>query len=178
MIRTVHGDILQAPAAAVANPVNCVGVAGRGLALQFRRARPDNHRAYVAACRAGLVRPGRPHVHLPPRPGLPVIVNVPTKRHWRDASRLDDVAAGIRALADLARAHRWATLAVPPLGCGLGALPWSRVERLIHGAFADAAVDVLVYAAAAPGEPRREDRAPAAARLQQPPSHTTERSRR
>ena len=149
MIRTVRGDILQAQAAAIANPVNCVGVAGRGLALQLRRARPDNHRAYVAACRAGLVRPGRPHVHHPPRPNLPAIVNVPTKRHWRDASRLPDVAAGIKALAELAREHDWPTLAVPPLGCGLGGLPWSRVRPLIHDAFADAAVEVLLYVPAA-----------------------------
>lgn len=157
MIRIVHGDILEAPAAAVANPVNCVGVAGRGLALQFRRARPDNHRAYVAACRAGLVRPGRPHVHHPPRADLPVIVNVPTKRHWRDPSRLRDVAAGIHALAELVDEHGWASLAVPPLGCGLGGLPWSRVQPLLRDAFADAAIRVLLYAPAGHPAARADD---------------------
>ena len=151
MIRTVHGDILRTPARAIANPVNCVGVAGRGLALQLRRARPDNHAAYVAACRAGRVRPGLPHVHVPVRAGHRVIVNVPTKRHWREPSRLDDVAAGIRALRALLDEHDWPSLAVPPLGCGLGGLSWSHVRPLVHDAFADAVADVLVYA---PRRPR------------------------
>lgn len=146
MIRTVRGDIVRTRARAIANPVNCVGVAGRGLALQFRHARPDNHAAYAAACRAGLVRPGRPHVHVPVRSGLPVIVNVPTKRHWREPSRLDDVAAGIRALRALLDEHAWPSLAVPPLGCGLGGLSWTRVRPLIRNAFVDADADVLVYA--------------------------------
>ena len=157
MIRTVRGDILRSRASAIANPVNCVGVAGRGLALQLRRARPDNHAAYAAACRAGRVRPGLPHVHVPVRAGLPVIVNVPTKRHWRDASRLDDVAAGIRALRALLDEHGWPSLAVPPLGCGLGGLSWSRVRPLVHAAFADADADVLVHAPDAPG-PRGDRR--------------------
>lgn len=141
-IRHVRADIVAFPAAALVNPVNCVGVAGRGLALRFRRARPDNHAAYVRACRDGRLAPGRAHVHsAPPRPA---IVNFPTKRHWRNPSRLDDIATGLDHLRLLLDEHRWPSIAIPPLGCGLGGLAWDAVRPLIADAFDRADADVVL----------------------------------
>ena len=89
MIEYRTGDILQAEAEALVNTVNCVGVMGRGIALQFKNAYPDNFKAYARACRNEEVRPGRMFVYetgklLHPR----WIINFPTKRHWRDKSRM------------------------------------------------------------------------------------------
>ena len=143
-LRTADADILAFPADVLVNPVNCVGVAGRGLALQFRHARPDNHRAYVDACRRGLVAPRRPHVHIPPDRSLPIVVNLATKRHWRNPSRYEDVRAGVEALAALVRRHRWRSLAVPPLGCGLGGLPRPSVFALLQAVLAPLPADIVV----------------------------------
>ena len=89
LIQHKRGDILEADAEALVNTVNCVGVMGRGVALDFKNAFPDNFKAYSVACDRGEVQPGRMFVfdtgQLSPR----WIVNFPTKRHWREKSRMD-----------------------------------------------------------------------------------------
>lgn len=152
MIQITQGDLLQARADALVNPVNCVGVMGKGLALQFKRAFPANFRAYAAACKARQVQPGRMHIHDrhhdDPHAALPRwIVNFPTKRHWRQPSQLQDVRDGLEALVADVRRLSVGSIAVPPLGCGLGGLDWQEVRPLIAQAFAALPdVRVLVYA--------------------------------
>ncbi len=132
MIRFVQGNIFDSGCEALVNPVNCVGVMGKGLALQFKRRFPANFSSYAAACRRRELAPGRLHV-FDAGAGTPrLIVNFPTKRHWRDASRLDDVAQGLAALAGAIAANTIHSIAIPPLGCGLGGLPWRDVRQLIH----------------------------------------------
>ena len=137
MITVKTGDILAEPAEALVNTVNCVGVMGRGIALQFRNAFPDNFRAYEAACKRGEVRPGRMFVFArealdPPR----WIINFPTKRHWRGRSRIEDIEAGLAALVEEIRARAIRSIAIPPLGCGLGGLDWAEVRPRIEAALA------------------------------------------
>ena len=99
MIELTSGDILQANAEALVNTVNCVGVMGRGIAFQFKKAFPDNFRAYQKACRASDIRPGSVFVFETTRFINPrFIINFPTKRHWRGKSRLTDVKAGLEDL--------------------------------------------------------------------------------
>ena len=92
MIESKTGDILQADAEALVNPVNCVGIMGRGLALQFKQAFPENFKAYEAACARDEVKPGRMFVF---ETGFLVnpkyVINFATKRHWRDKSRIEDI---------------------------------------------------------------------------------------
>lgn len=129
------GDILSEDAEALVNAVNCVGVMGRGLALQFKRAFPENFHAYARACGRGEVTPGRMHVHDLGRIANPrCIVNFPTKRHWRDGSRIEDVEAGLADLRRTVRERGIRSIAVPPLGCGLGGLDWSGVRPRIEDA--------------------------------------------
>lgn len=136
-IEIVCGDLLRADADALVNPVNCVGVMGKGLALQFKRSFPANFLAYAAACKRGEVRPGAMFVVEAERgESQQVIINFPTKRHYRDASRIEDVEAGLRALAIEIESRGITSIAVPPLGCGLGGLPWADVEPLIRQAMA------------------------------------------
>ena len=137
VIEYTTGNLLNSDAEALVNAVNCVGVAGRGIALQFRHAWPENFRAYAAACRRGQVRPGTLFVFETGRTSPRYIVNFPTKRHWRDRSRIEDIEAGLQALAAEIRRRGIRSIAIPPLGCGLGGLAWSevrpRIERALGG---------------------------------------------
>ena len=137
MIRYTTGDILKAEAEALVNTVNCVGIMGRGIALQFKQVFPANFKAYAAACKREEVQPGRMFVFETGELTSPrYIVNFPTKRHWRGKSRIEDVEAGLVALVDEVRARGIHSIAIPPLGSGLGGLDWSQVRPLIERAFA------------------------------------------
>jgi len=137
MIRSVTGDILESSAEALVNTVNCVGVMGRGIALQFKQVFPDNFRQYVAACRRGEVKPGRMVVFETGEAiGPHYIVNFSTKRHWRGKSRIEDIDAGLKALVAEIQARGIRSIAIPPLGSGLGGMDWSDVRPKIERAFA------------------------------------------
>lgn len=147
MVELTHGDILRSEAEALVNAVNCVGVMGRGLALQFKRAFPANFTAYAAACKRDEVQPGRMFVVETGQLTSPrFIVNFPTKRHWKAASRIEDIDAGLDALIADVKRRGIKSIAVPPLGCGLGGLDWADVRPRIERAFANLPdVRVLVY---------------------------------
>ena len=137
MIETATGNILEAEADALVNTVNCVGIMGKGIALQFKQAFPANYKAYEAACKARQVVPGKMFVHETGRLANPrLIINFPTKRHWRGKSRLEDIDAGLAALIHDVQRLCITSIAVPPLGCGLGGLNWSEVRPIIKQAFA------------------------------------------
>lgn len=138
MIEYKTGNILTEDAEAIINTVNCVGVMGRGIALQFKNAFPDNFKAYAAACKRGEVQPGRMFIYdmgglTNPR----YIINFPTKRHWRGKSRMEDIESGLEALAGEIRERGIRSIAIPPLGSGLGGLEWSDVRQRIELALAD-----------------------------------------
>ena len=147
MIRFTQGDILKAEAEALVNTVNCVGVMGRGIALQFKNVFPANFRAYEAACKLGEVQPGRMFVFDTGELTCPrYIINFPTKRHWRGKSRIEDIQTGLAALVAEIRTRNIRSIAIPPLGSGLGGLDWSEVRPLIeHALAALPEVDVLVF---------------------------------
>ena len=136
MIQLQKGDILKAEAEALVNTVNCVGVMGRGIALQFKKAYPDNFKKYKAACDSKKVRPGHMFIFETRNMFNPkYIINFPTKRHWRGKSRIEDIESGLKALADEVRKRKIRSLAVPPLGCGLGGLDWNIVRSMIEKTF-------------------------------------------
>jgi O-acetyl-ADP-ribose deacetylase (regulator of RNase III) len=147
MISIAEGDILRTDAEALVNTVNCVGYMGRGIALQFKRAFPDNFKAYESACRRHEVQPGSMFVFSTGQLTNPrYVINFPTKRHWRGASRLADIHAGLVALAKEVERLRIKTIAIPPLGCGLGGLRWEDVRPLIERTFGDSPnVEVLLF---------------------------------
>lgn len=137
MIEYTSGNILEAEAEALVNSVNCVGVMGRGIALQFKKAFPANFKAYAAACRRGEVQPGRMYVFETQGLTNPrYIINFPTKRHWRGKSRLSDIEAGLEGLVDVISRYDIRSIAIPPLASGLGGLTWAdvrpRIERALR----------------------------------------------
>ncbi|MFN3959253.1 MAG: macro domain-containing protein [Parvularculaceae bacterium] len=132
MIEFKTGNILRADAEALVNTVNCVGIMGRGIALQFKNGFPENFKAYEAACAREEVQPGKMFVFETRTLTNPkFIINFPTKRHWRGKSRMEDIDSGLKALAEEIRARGIRSIAIPPLGSGLGGLNWAVVRPRI-----------------------------------------------
>ena len=147
MIEYVKGDILKANVEALVNPVNCVGVVGAGLSLQFKKAFPDNFRSYAESCRGGGMQMGEVLVNIIKISGRQSrIINFPTKRHWRDKSRLEDIDDGLWSMLGAISVLGINSVAIPPLGCGLGGLRWEDVRLQIEQVMQCLdGVDVLVY---------------------------------
>ena len=123
------GNILDSRSQALVNPVNCAGVMSAGLARQFKARYPEMFQHYRADCRSGKVRIGE--VNLYPVPGGKTVVNLPTKIEWQNPSNIDYVAWGLTTLREAVQAQGIETVAVPPLGCGLGGLEWTKVQPII-----------------------------------------------
>ena len=151
MIHFTQGNLLDAEADALVNTVNTVGIMGKGIALMFKEAFPENFRLYAAACKRDEVQVGRMFVtERPALAGSGVgprwIINFPTKRHWRDRTRLEWVQAGLEDLTRVLQEKEIRSVALPPLGCGNGGLEWSAVRPLIEQALGGLpSVKVLVY---------------------------------
>lgn len=147
MVRYTKGDILKADVEALVNTVNCVGVMGRGIALQFKRAFPDNFKEYKKACDRKEVQPGKMFVFdtesvINPR----YIINFPTKRHWRGKSRIEDIEDGLTSLVNVIEQQGIRSIAIPPLGSGLGGLLWEDVQGRIEAALSNLSdIEVIVY---------------------------------
>ena len=157
MLELTKGDILKADAEALVNTVNCVGVMGRGIALQFRKAFPENFKAYKSACDKKTLHPGCMLVYDLSRFENPrYVINFPTKRHWKGKSKIEDIESGLKALVEEVNQYNIRSIAIPPLGCGLGGLKWEQVKPMIQKAFANRPdVHVLLYEAA--GAPIAEE---------------------
>ncbi len=157
MLERKKGNLLQEDAEVLVNTVNTVGVMGKGIALQFKKAFPDNFHAYKMACDAGELEPGKVFgfttnaLHNPK-----FIMNFPTKKHWKGKSKLEYIESGLKSLVDEVRARHIRSIALPPLGCGHGGLDWQVVLPLIERAFAQIPdVEAVVFEPAGAPEPER-----------------------
>jgi O-acetyl-ADP-ribose deacetylase (regulator of RNase III) len=150
------GNLLEADVDALVNPVNTKGVMGKGIALQFKRAFPSNYEEYRAACERGDVQLGRMFVTTTGRLDNPrMIINFPTKKHWKSQSRLADIERGLQDLQRVLTDNDIKSVAVPPLGCGLGGLDWSDVKPRIESALSGLPTEVLVFEPAGAPEPEK-----------------------
>jgi len=147
MIIDSHGNILESQAQAIVNTVNCVGVMGKGLALQFKRAYPQNFQAYVSACKSGDVQLGSMFVYATNSlDGPQWIINFPTKGHWRNKSKLEYIRNGLQDLRAVIAELGISSIAIPPLGAGNGGLNWKDVHPVIVESLSDLAhVQIQVY---------------------------------
>lgn len=147
VLRYTQGNLLQAEAEALVNSVNCVGVMGKGIALMFKEAFPENFRRYATACKRDEVRVGEMFVtEGPALKGPRWIVNFPTKNHWRNRTKIEWIRDGLADLRRVIKEKRIRSIALPPLGCGNGGLSWAIVRPLIEDAVGNLQdVDVLVY---------------------------------
>lgn len=147
MIRYTQGNLLEAPTEALVNTVNTVGVMGKGIALQFKEAFPENFRLYAQACARGEVRVGQMFVtENPTLSGARWIINFPTKEHWRSPSRVEWIESGLAALRSEITARGIRSIAIPPLGSGNGGLDWEEVRSRIERVLAEPeGVEVVVF---------------------------------
>lgn len=143
-MKILVADILQSRAQTLINTVNCVGVMGKGIALEFKQRYPAMFEDYAARCARKEVRPGVPYLYTSLVP--PQIVNFPTKDHWKAASRIDDIRCGLEYLAAHCRTWGITSLAIPPLGCGNGQLAWKDVGPLIYTCARQMEFPVEIYA--------------------------------
>jgi O-acetyl-ADP-ribose deacetylase (regulator of RNase III) len=147
MIKYTSGDIIAADVEALVNTVNCVGIMGRGIALQFKNAFPQNFKEYVRACKNGETQPGHMLIHSTGSLANPrYVINFPTKRHWKGKSRMEDIDAGLTDLKSTVERLHIRSIAIPPLGSGLGGLDWLQVRPRIE-AMANQLkdVEVIIY---------------------------------
>ncbi len=143
-MKILVGDILQSDAQTLINTVNCVGIMGKGIALEFKNRFPEMYQDYLERCKRGEVKPGVPYLYrslLPPQ-----VINFPTKDHWKSVSKLSDIERGLAYL--LAHYKEWGvqSLAIPPLGCGNGQLEWRAVGPLIYRFATKMDIPVEMYA--------------------------------
>lgn len=147
MIEFTTGNLLEAKTEALVNTVNTVGVMGKGIALMFKDRFPENYQAYEAACEDQRVEVGRMFVTAGPAlTGPKWIVNFPTKKHWRNPSKLEWIRDGLRDLRNIIEDLKIKSIALPPLGSGNGGLEWKIVKLEIEEALSDLDdVDIVVY---------------------------------
>ena len=156
MITIRGGDMFAEEVDAIVNPVNCVGVMGAGLAVEFKTRWPRYFSDYVVACDGGRLSPGLLHLghgHWRYADGGPLtIVSFPTKIHWRDKSNIRYIANGLHKLGgwlsgELAITTKARSIAIPALGCGLGGLDWKDVKPLMISMLEAHApdVDIRIY---------------------------------
>lgn len=147
MIRYVKGDILESSAQALVNTVNTVGVMGKGIALQFKKAFPNNFKAYHAACKRGELQTGKMFVTCDSNLniGAKTIVNFPTKADWKKSSEYAYIEEGLKDLVNVIRTHQIKSIAIPPLGAGNGGLEWERVKKMIAAELGSLDIEILIY---------------------------------
>jgi O-acetyl-ADP-ribose deacetylase (regulator of RNase III) len=143
MITYVQGNLFESSAQVLTNAVNCVGVMGKGIALEFKKRFPAMYRDYVVKCASGQMKIGQPWLW---EDDKVQILNFPTKRHWRSKSSVADIEAGLEWLAANYGELGIYTIAVPALGCGQGGLAWKDVKPMMEkhlGSLPD--LEVFVY---------------------------------
>ncbi len=147
MIKYLTGDMLQADAEALVNTVNTVGVMGKGIALQFKEAFPYNNKVYVQACKNKELSVGQllPVTDSNLLYGKKLIINFPTKTHWRQPSKYEYIEEGLIALKTLIQTNNIKSIAIPPLGAGNGGLDWAVVKPMIVNVLEGLEVDIQIY---------------------------------
>jgi len=127
---------------ALINPVNCVGVMGKGLALQFKRKFPDVFEKYKRACIRGEIKLGE--VLAIPDSGC-FVINFPTKHHWRDKSKIEKIELGLEDLVRKIQELEIKSISIPALGCGEGGLDWDEVKPLIVNKLSPLNIKVMIF---------------------------------
>lgn len=146
LLHFIKGNLLEDKSEALVNTVNCVGVMGKGIALQFKQAYPDVFKEYEKQCRLGNVKIGKMLV-VPTNSLLDrkYIINFPTKKHWKEKSKISYIEDGLKDLKKVINDLDIKSIAIPPLGCGNGGLKWAKVRSLIQHTFENSPIEIFVY---------------------------------
>lgn len=138
------GDIFESKCLTIVNTVNCVGVMGKGIALEFKKRYPEMFMDYVNKCDSGQVKTGTPYV-FDNGDGMKIL-NFPTKDHWRSPSRLSFVIEGLDWFLENYEKYGITSIAFPPLGCGNGGLAWEIVGPIMYQKLKNLPIEIEIYA--------------------------------
>lgn len=138
------GNMFESKCSTIVNTVNCVGVMGKGIALEFKKRYPAMYYDYVEKCDTGQVKPGKPFVYQ--NSDGTKILNFPTKDHWRSPSRLSYVIDGLDWFVENYESYGINSIAFPPLGCGNGGLTWSIVGPIMYSKLCNLPINIEIYA--------------------------------
>lgn len=142
MLKFVTGDIFQSKAQTLVNTVNCVGVMGKGIALEFKKRFPTMFKRYTKHCKEGKIKIGKLYLY---KETIPWVLNFPTKNHYREKSQLSYIEDGLKYLCKNYRKMGITSLAMPALGCQLGGLEWHDVKSLINKYLVNIDIEIEVY---------------------------------
>lgn len=146
MIHYITGNLLESDAEALVNTVNTVGVMGKGIALQFKNAFPNNYKKYSEACKNKELNVGQLLVtEENVLSGKKTIINFPTKTHWRLPSEYKYIEAGLVELVKVIKEKNIKSIAIPPLGAGNGGLDWNKVKPILEKYLSQTEAEVLIY---------------------------------
>jgi len=147
MIRYIKGNIFESSAQAIVNTVNTVGVMGKGIELQFKKAFPSNYRAYVAACKKNEIAIGKLFVYKDSNifSGEKIIINFPTKTDWRKPSEYEYIEKGLLHLIEIIKQYNITSIAIPPLGAGNGGLEWERIKKLLTDTLQEVNAEIFIF---------------------------------
>ncbi|MBK8259528.1 MAG: macro domain-containing protein [Polyangiaceae bacterium] len=144
MLKYVNSNLFDSPAQTLVNTVNLVGVMGKGIAAEFKRRYPDMFRRYAEHCKNGSLDIGKLYLY---RTANKFVLNFPTKKHWRNPSKLEYIEAGLKKFADTYAAHGIVSISFPQLGCGNGGLSWNEVQPLMDKYLRDLPIPVYIHVA-------------------------------
>lgn len=143
-IKVITGNLLNSKCNTLTNTVNCVGVMGKGIALDFKKKYPEMFSDYLKRCKAGLLKPGEPYI-FEDIFGFKIL-NFPTKDDWRNPSKLSYIEKGLDWICEHYEEYNIDSLAIPALGCGNGGLKWEVVGPLMYKKLSILPIDVVIYA--------------------------------
>jgi len=145
-IKFTSGNILNDKSEALVNPVNAIGVSGKGLALEFKKKFPGMFKSYQEACAKGIVQLGKIFMYETDSLEHPkFIICFPTKGHWKDSSNLENIRQGLTHLKLIIDSYNITSIALPKLGCGLGKLSWKTVRPIILEELNDSKSEIIIY---------------------------------
>ncbi|AFM03947.1 putative phosphatase, C-terminal domain of histone macro H2A1 like protein [Bernardetia litoralis DSM 6794] len=141
------GNILESTTEVIINPVNIVGVMGKGLALAFKKHFPHNYKVYKEACKNKTIDIGKlllvDEFDLEKKQ---FIINFPTKKHWRNPSKIEYIEEGLKDLVRIIETQKFESMAIPALGCGLGGLEWEDVKLVLEKYLRDLEdIEILIF---------------------------------
>lgn len=147
MINIIKGNLLDSSAIALVNTVNTVGIMGKGIALQFKETFPLNNKEYIKACKDKTLVPGELLCvwDTSLKTGKKLIINFPTKVHWRQKSKYEYIEEGLNQLAIFLKKDKIESIALPPLGCGNGGLNWEVVKKMIYDKLSNIDTEIFLY---------------------------------
>ena len=142
MIEYKTGDLFNSEAQTLVNTVNCVGVMGKGIALEFKKRYPDMFKSYKSICDKKLLRPGTLQLY---KKSDQWILNFPTKDHWRNKSKMQWLEDGLSKFRETYKEKGISSIAFPKLGCSNGGLKWEEVKPLMEKYLTDLDIKIEIY---------------------------------